>query len=221
MPHSIHRQLAARYAGDPGLTEVKVARYVVDAVSAAGEFIEIQTHGLHKLRPKLEKLLEVGRVVIVYPTAYERLIVKLEDESDDVRSQRRSPKRGSRCDIIRELPRITPLLFHENLSLHIVLTREHESRRDVERGRYWRKKFQVIDRELQSVVRTERYDVPSDFRRFIPGDLKQPFTNKSLAKRLRIRHQNAQMLTNLLKKLGVLEPVGRIKEGLQYVTKET
>ncbi|HJN18862.1 MAG TPA: hypothetical protein QGH10_25405 [Armatimonadota bacterium] len=221
MPHSIHRQLAERYAGDPGLVEVKVARYVVDAVSDGGEFIEIQTHGFHKLKSKLERLLEMGRVVLVFPTAYERQIVKLEDDSDEIRSQRRSPKRGSRADIIRELRGIAHIMEREDFSVHIVVTRERELRRDCVGGRHWRRKYEVIDRCLESVVRTERYETPQDYRRFIPNDLKRPFTNKSLARRLKTRPGNAQILTSLLRKMGVIESIGRTKEGLQYVTCDT
>jgi len=218
MPHTIHRQLAERYAGDEGLVEVPVARYVVDAVSTNGEFVEIQTHSFHKVKEKAEYLCDIGRVVLVCPVAYERVIVKLGDGSDDVKSRRRSPRRGTPKDIIPELRWIPDLLSNDSFAIHVVLTREEETRRDVRRGRHWRRRYEVLDRSLSRVVRTVRFEEPRDYLKLLPLRLRQPFTSRRVAEGLKIHLSDAQGLTYALRETGVIRRVGRIAEGVQYVT---
>jgi hypothetical protein len=219
MSHTIHRQLAERYAGDTGLTEVKVARFVVDVV-VDGRFVEVQLGSFHKISRKLQRLCEVGPTLLVFPVAREKRIVKLEPGSDAERSRRRSPRRGSALDIIPELPWICDLIPRESFAVDVVLTREDEYRRDCRRGRHWRRKYEIVDRELLSVVRTVRLEQPTDYLRLLPRRLRQPFTNTSLAPRLGRHRRIARTLTSSLRKMGVVEPAGRTPEGIRYVIVE-
>ncbi len=217
MSHTIHRQLADRYAGDGGLTEVKVARFVVDVV-VGRQFIEIQLGSFHKIRPKLEHLCRLGPTVLVFPIAREKRIIKLAPDSDAEQSRRRSPRRGSVLDITPELPWICDLIPNGNFAVDVVLTREDEYRRDCRRGRHWRRKYEIINRELLSVVRTVRLDQPADYLRLLPRRLRQPVTNRSLAGRLGRHRRIAQTLTSSLRKMGAIEAAGRTGEGIYYVT---
>ena len=216
MSHTIHQQLAERYAGDGGLTEVRVARFVVDAV-VDGRFVEIQLGSFHKIRRKLERLCALGPTTLVFPVPREKRIIKLEPGSDAEKSRRRSPRRGSALDIIPELPSIRELIPNNSFAIDLILTREDEYRRDCRRGRHWRRKYEIIDRELRGVVRSVRFECPRDYLRLLPRRLKQQFTSKHLAHRLARHPRIAQSLTYSLREIGVLEPVGRTAEGVQYV----
>jgi len=219
MSHTIHRQLAERYAGDSGLTEVRVARFVVDAV-VDGRFVEVQLGSFHRISRKLERLCALGPTTLVFPVAREKRIIKLEPDSDAEKSRRRSPKRGSPLDIIPELPSIRDLISSDNFAIDLILTREDEYRRDCRRGRHWRRKYEIVDRELRGVVRTVRLEAPKDYLRLLPRRLKQPFTSRHLAHRLARHPHIAQSLTYSLRESGVIEAVGRTAEGVQYVIAE-
>ena len=55
---------------------------------------------------------------------------------------------------------------------------------------------------------------------FVPYDLPEPFTTKTLAKAMRRAQTQAQCAANVLYSMGVLERVGKEKNAYLYVKKQ-
>jgi hypothetical protein len=179
---SLHAALKARYAAAiPGaLIESEVDGYIVDVVGPT-ELVEIQTASFGSAKRKLERLIDVHRIVLVHPIAIERWLVRV-DEDGQVLARRRSPKRGLPFDLFDELVHIPTLIDHPNFRIEIPLIREEEVRGPIPDGvryrypRTWRR----LDRRLLDVVDTCRIDTPGDLLGLLPDGLPDPFTTADL-----------------------------------------
>jgi hypothetical protein len=208
---SLHAALKAHYARLGDVVEAVVDGYVIDLVRD-DLLIEVQTGNFAALKDKLEALLDEHRVLLVYPIAQTKWIVKVAaDEGQATReclSRRRSPKRGCCLDIFDELLRIPHLAGHPNLTLELVLCAIDEIRCDDGRGRWRRKGVSILDQELVDVLGTMRLTQLADFVALLPDDLTEPFTNRALAEAAGIRLRLAQRVTYALRHMGALQQVG-------------
>ena len=210
----LHAALKRWYAEDGDLVEQPVDGFVVDLVRD-GRLVEIQTRGFSGMRRKLEALLDQHAVHVVHPIAVERVLVKVED-TGEVRSRRRSPKRGTAVDVFGELASFPGLVAHPRFSLEVALTREEEVRR-FEAGKAWRRHGWVTqERRLVEVVDTVRIDEPDDLAALLPDDLPPEFTTADLAAALRRPRRLAQQMAYCLRRLGLVEEVRRDRSGVVY-----
>jgi hypothetical protein len=133
--------------------------------------------------------------------------------------RRKSPKVGRLSDIFAELVGIPDLINHENLALEIVLIREEEIRHADGRGSWRRRGQSIQDRRLLQVVEVVTIERKEDFLRFLPDGLEQPFSNQSLKERSGGSIHAVRQMTYCLKKMGVIQQVG--KNGNQLLFKVT
>ncbi len=208
MPTDLHLALQRHYAGEDGVIEAPVGGYVVDAFRG-GVAYEIQTGNFAALRGKLAALAERGPVVLVYPVAQVKTIVRLDPETGEELSARRSPKRGRVTEVGRELLYLAEALRHGNLALEVVLTVERDLRQDDGQGSWRRQRVSLVGRELVEVVETHRFERPQDFLRMLPEGLAEPFTTAELAAAGKLTKALAGRLAYGLWKLGTLERVGK------------
>ncbi len=104
---------------------------------------------------------------------------------------------------------IASLFREKNLSLEILMIEEEEIRCQDGRGSWRRKGVSIKDRKLIGIFEKIRFESKIDFLRFIPANILQPFSNKSLAENLKIPIRQAQKMTYALRKMGVLEEADR------------
>jgi len=211
---SLHAALKKHYARSGGLQEAPVDGYLVDVVRQ-GLLIEIQTGNFTAIRDKLNVLLDNHHLLLVYPVAQEKWIVRLPAEGDTPISRRRSPKRGQVTEIFRELVRIPSLMTHPNLSLEVLLVREEEIRRDDGRGSWRRKGWSIVDHRLLEVVHSHLFQTPQDLLTLIPDSLQEPFTSKDLAAAMGVRRYIAQKAAYCLRNMQVIAIAG--KRGRAYL----
>ena len=210
----LHAALKRWVAAEGDLIEEPVAGYVVDVVRD-GLLIEIQTRGFSSIRPKLTRLLEEHAIHLVHPIAREKWILKLDDSGEEV-SRRKSPKRGAAVDVFAELVSFPELVAHPGLTLEILLTAEEEVRRfDGKRG--WRRKGWVVEeRRLLGVVDRLLVEGPETLASLLPGDLAGEFTTADLRTALGRTRRLAQQMTYCLRRLGVIEAVGKNGNAIVY-----
>ncbi len=113
---------------------------------------------------------------ILYPIAEEKWILRQDNLGQEL-SRRKSPKRGSLCDLGAELVYITPWLGHPNLSVEAVFIREESVWRDDGNGSWRRKGWSQADRRLLEVLHTQRLHGAADYCAFTPpgaGAVHQP-----------------------------------------------
>jgi hypothetical protein len=211
----LHAGLRAWYARPGDRFEVPVEGYVIDLVRG-DLLVEIQTANFAALKRKLPTLTRQHSVRLVYPVAYEKWIVK-HPADGETPTRRKSPKRGSYLDVFAELVRLPTLLTRANFALHVLLIQEEEVRRH-EPGRAWRRKGWVIDeRRLLAVVEDRLFEHPADLLALLPESLPRPFTTADLAAVGGLRKRLAGQVAYCLRKMDMLEAVGKRGNAILYV----
>ncbi len=204
---SLHFGLKQFFTQDGGFTEWWVDGYLVD-VFKDGSLIEIQTGNFGAIKTKLERLLEKHTVHVVYPVAFEKIIL-LKNTDNDIIRRRKSPKRGHVEDVFNELVYIIDAVRHANFSLEVLLTSEEEERVKDGLGSWRRGGVSIRDRRLVCILGRESVGELSEFCRFIPNNLICDFTNADLAKQLKIAMRLASKMTYCMSRWGILEKTGK------------
>ncbi len=204
---SLHAGLKVWYAQPGDEFEVKLGRFVID-IMRGDQLIEIQTRHLYAMKRKLKRLLDDHTIHLIHPIAREKWIVRQTAEGEAI-SRRKSPKKGRVLDLFNELMRMPELALHPNLTLEVALTQQEEIWVDDGQGSWRRKHWSVADHRLLSVVEQHQFANSADFLAVLPADLARPFTNKQLAKALRCPARTAQRITYTLRRMQLLDVVGK------------
>ena len=146
---------------------------------------------------------------MVYAIAQEKWLVKLPQEEGGKPVRRKSPKRGCVTDVLNELVSFPSLMKHKNFILEILFIKEEEVRKfDKKRG--WRKHGWVTEeRRLLEVNRSIVFAKPEDLCSLLPHDLPEEFTTENIADALGRSRWFAQKMVYCLKKMGVIEQIGK------------
>ena len=211
---SLHSSIKQWYAMPGDRLEVKVDKYIIDLVRE-DSLIEIQTRNFSAIGKKLRALVAYNKVMLVHPIAIEKYIVTI-DELDNVISRRKSPKKGKLVNLFDELIRIPDLISADNFILEILMTKEEEIRCKDGKGSWRRKGISIVDRKLIEVVEKVTFKQGKDFLRFLPQDLPANFTNKELAKILKITVYKARKVTYCLRKMEIIKEIGKLKNELIF-----
>ncbi len=214
MPTELHLALQRYYAGDSGQIEARYGRYKVD-VLRDGVAYEVQTRSFARLRSKVEALSNLLPVVIVYPVADTKVIVRTDPATGAELSARKSPKRGDAVEVFPELRAIAPLLSRGTVSLEIVHTIERELRCDDGKGSRYRRRVSLAGRELVAIVQTRRFAAPSDYAALLPTNLPEQFTVADLAQAAGIGRWLSGQMASTLVRIGTTQRVG--KRGNAYI----
>ncbi len=203
---SLHASLKAWYARPGDRLETPVDGFVIDIVGD-DRLVEIQTGNFTAIRPKLERLLDRHRLLLVHPIARDRWIVRTAADGE-VLGRRKSSQRGRVEDVFRQLVRLPHLLPHPNLTLEVALIQEEQVLCDDGRGSWRRGRWSVYDRRLLAVLETRTFAAPGDLAALLPLDMPRLFTNRDLAAALHCRTDLAQKMTYTLARMGVLARAG-------------
>ena len=212
---SLHAALKEYYARPGDQLEVRVDGFIVDIVRG-DLLIEIQTRNLSAIQRKLRALLGQHPVRLIHPIAAEKWIVRMTASGKKVIGRRKSPKVGRLADLFEELVSIPDLINHPNLVFEIALVQEEEIRRADGKGSWRRRGQSVHDRKLLKVMETITFEKKEDFVRFLPEGLEQPFSNASLAHHLGSPVHAVRRMTYCLKRMGVIEEVGKNRNQLLF-----
>jgi len=210
---SLHRALKFSYAGRR--TEREVAGYVADGISAAGEFIEVQTGSFGPLKRKIPELAKLGSIRIVYPVTVTKYL-EVFDANGKRAYRRKSPRRGSPWDLFDALVYAPELPLTHSLAIELVLLDASEQRIRDGKGSWRRKGLSIKDHQLLAVHERIRLEKLADYRRFVPFTRAESFTSASLAEKTGIRRELAQKTLYVLAKLGVIEKAGKQRNALVY-----
>jgi hypothetical protein len=210
----LHAALKRWYSQDGDRIEEPIDGFVIDIVRD-DLLIEIQTRGFSSMKRKLKVLLEDHAVCIVHPIASEKWIVKI-DDTGEILSRRKSPKRGSFVDIFSELVSFPELASHPNLTLDVLLVQQDEIRRH-DPTKAWRRKGWVIEeRHLVDIVDRLTLDSPAALSSLLPEDLPEEFTTAELAAGLGRERRIAQQMAYCLREMAVIGQVGKRGNAIVY-----
>lgn len=211
---SLHSSIKEWYAVPGDRLEVKVDKYIIDLVRE-DSLVEIQTRNFSAIGNKLRALVKYNKVMLVHPIAIEKYIVMIEGPKEVI-SRRKSPKKGKLTDLFDELIRIPDLIAVDNFILEILMTKEEEIRCKDGKGSWRRKGISIVDRKLLEVTEKITFTEKKDFLRFLPEELPEKFTNKELAKTLKITVFKARKITYCFRKMKIIKEVGKVKNELIF-----
>lgn len=224
---TVHAVLKNFYEQDEDCHEIPVEGLVADIYNN-GNIIEIQTAHFNKLRDKLGRFLPYYDVTVVYPIPATKMLIYFDNETGEITSKRKSPKRGNAYHIFPELYKIKSFLNDEHIHFIITLMDVEEykvlncenmngKRR---KSRYGRKKSMRYDRIPVGIVDEVHIERKEDYMQFLPIGLPEEFTTKDLAKEANIHVSLAQVTLNILTYTGNVERIGKKGRNILYKVKE-
>jgi len=205
--HSLHSEIKAWYSVPKDRFEVRVDGFIID-ILRKNLLIEVQTKSFNAIKRKLSSLVESHQVRLVYPIPRKKWIVRI-TESSELVTRRKSPRKGRLIDLFYELVSIPDLIARENFSLEVLMIEEEEIRCNNGKGSWRRRGVRIKDRRLKNVTDRVLFRNEVDFLRFLPSDLKRPFTNRSLANQTGVSINLTRKMTYCLRKMGAIAIVGK------------
>lgn len=213
---SLHAALKQWYAGPSDLIETRVDGYIIDLVRG-DQLVEIQTGSFSPLKRKLAALVESHPVRLVFPIPLEKWILTLPAEGEGLTRRRKSPRRGRVEHVFAELVYIPALILSPNFSLEVLLTREEEVRRPVQKKRRRSKGWVTTERRLLEVVDRRVFQSAGDLAALLPAGLPSPFTVRELAAAMRQPDWLAQKAVYSLRGMGALQAAGKKGRATLYI----
>ncbi|MGN6547674.1 MAG: hypothetical protein ACTHK7_21670 [Aureliella sp.] len=220
METALHRQLKLSYASSAAHTEVTFADYRIDAISPAGELVEIQHASLGALKAKIRRLLEheEGRAVrVVKPIVARKWIVTRQSPQGRVLRRRLSPKRGTLGDIFMDLVHFTTLFPHRRLTLEVLLVDMEEERVAKLKHRFRRKNYTTLEQSLLEVTGRCELRTAADLWSLLPQvNLPASFDTAELARQIDRPRWFAQKVAYCLRHSEAIRPVGKAGNSQLY-----
>lgn len=126
--HTLHLALKNYVDPDPSHHERVVSGAVCDIVNDSG-ITEIETRSFSNLSKKLDRLLSVSPVTVVFPIAQKRWVRWIDAESGEISARKPSTKKGRATDVIPELYKIRKYISSPDLTLRLVFLEEEQYKR--------------------------------------------------------------------------------------------
>ena len=212
----LHAALKQWYAEPGDEFEVPVDGSLIDIVRG-DLLIEIQTRNFSAMKRKLNKLLANHCVHLVHPVPFEKWIVRLSQDKQEVLGRRKSPKRGCFEDVFNELVRIPHLMPHPNFTLEVLLIQEEEVRCKDGSARAWRRQGWVTqERRLLAVVARRTFETPADILELVGNDVDDPFTTADLAEATGRPRRQARRMAYCLRAMDMIEMADKQGNAIVY-----
>lgn len=212
---TIHAVLKHYYAPNTLYHEIKIGSYVAD-ILIDKQILEIQTRNFNTMRKKLDAFLPDYDVTIVYPIPYTKWLCWINDETGEVSSKRKSPKKGTIYTIIPELYRIKNYLTHPHLHFILTFINVEEYRllngwsQDKKRGS---SRHDGIPTELIGEIHLHSL---VDYKQLLPHDLPPVFTTKDYMKYAKVSQKVACTALNILYHLELVVRTGKKGNAFLY-----
>ena len=202
---TVHAVLKEYYGGGEENKEIPLGGFVADVVSEDG-VIEIQTRALYRLERKLEALLPLCRVTVVYPIEDRKYLLDIDPDSGELVSRRLSPKRVKIWHGIAELYGIRKYLGNENLTVRFPVLTVEETRIRAAGKKRRADKIDKIPLEMTAEVVIRRKE---DMAKLLPENLPDGFTAAEFAKLCRVNADTAGKCIRVLSVMGIITECGK------------
>lgn len=217
---SLHNTLKLYYSTQfSGKIEVELNGFIYDILTDKNEAIEIQTRNLSKLHDKIQKTLESGiKVRLVYPLVMCTRIITTDNEGKLI-SSRKSPKKGSIYDILKEVTGIYDLLLKKNFCLEVISVNVIEHRVQTEepvqsknKKRRFKKDWIKVNKRLEDIINIKDFKSKKDWLSLLPTSLSEEFCAKDIKEILKENkltpakiYNNPNLFTWLFFKMDLIE----------------
>ncbi len=211
---SLHSALKSWYAEPGDRLEAKVDGYYIDIVRD-NLLIEVQTRSFSKIKTKISCLLPRYALRLVYPVVFNKWIRHIDPDGNQVRGPRLSPKHQKMESLFHEFVHLASLAVHDNFSLQLIGVEEEEIQVLDGKGSWRRKGRSIQDHRLLRVMDTLLLESVGDYLSFLPSELPDQFSSRSLAKFLKITPDLSRRMLYSFRQMGIIQLNG--KSGRQYI----
>lgn len=214
----LHSALKAVYAArsEEARVEARVGGKVVDVV-LPGELVEVQTKHLYSIVDKVLSLACLMPVRVVYPVLAGTLIERIDPDSGELASSRRSGTRRDFYSVFDELVRAPLIVASPNVRMDVVEVRVVERRVRDGSGSWRRKGDRTVSRELSEIVSTTSLDSRGDWLALLPAGRDEPWDSPSLGAALGLDAARARKILYTYAKAGLLSEAGKAGKRKLYV----
>ena len=203
---TLHAVFKNYYEPDPAFHEVKTGSFIAD-IRRDNTIVEIQTHGLYRMKKKLTAFLPEYEVTVVHPIPRARTVRWIEKDGT-LSEKRRSPKTGKYADAVSELLGIRDLLRDPHLTVILSLVDCNDYK--VRSGKVGRKRGAMrFERIPTALVSELSLSSPADYLAFLPPDLPDVFTSADVARLGKLHRDDAGSLLFLLYAVGAVDRIGK------------
>ena len=195
-----------RYAdSDVSHHEVKCCGYIADVFDGQN-VTEIQTSSFSPLKKKVAKISNAGyNVTIIYPVAAKKWIIWMDPSSGEVTPRRLSPKKCDKYQLLVEMVHALPLLKRENITFKAIFL-EIEEYKLLNGWSSDRKKGSTRCERIPIDIFGElEVSYPEGYREFLPDELGEEFSAKTLASFAKITKRRAYAAIRVLKEVAAIE----------------
>lgn len=213
----IHATLKNYYVPAEASQEIRIGRFIADAVSEDGIY-EIQSRSLHLLREKLEDFTAASFVTIVHPVSEVTRSLYISEDAGEVTAETDFRKAPYMARLFEELYSLRGWLDNERVGIIIACLKTEK--RIYHRGN---NPPDMRSRSAKKRVRTEKIPLelieeirlfsPQDYLRFLPKGLGEEFTKIDFCKAA--KESRASLRLEVLREAGVIVHTKNL--GRQYV----
>ena len=212
---SLHESIKQWYSKPGDQLEARINDYLIDIIHGE-RLIEIQTGNFSSIKRKVKDLLRTHDIRIVHPIVINKWIIRLNTQGERV-SKRKSPRKGRLEDMFLELVYMPNIWKSPNLSLEILLIDAEEILIHDGKGSWRRKYWSILDKRLLTIRGKEIFWRPSDYLKLLSDNLPFQFTTNQIAETSGIKLSIARKMAYTLRKMGVIEDVGRKGRATLYI----
>ena len=212
---TVHAVVKNYYAPDEDKQEIPIEGMYAD-IFTGNEIIEIQTRSFDQVRKKLDRFLPEYPVTVVLPIPDTKWLIWIDEETGELSTPRKSPKKGSEYSAFKELYKIKPYLKKEGLTIVLLFLDMEEYRLLNGWSKDKKKGSSRYDRIPVQITKEVCFKQSRDYEILLPNTLVGEFTSSEFAKAVKINARQANLVLNILLYMDVVKRTGKRGKAFVY-----
>ena len=212
---TVHAVVKNYYEPDEDKQEIPIEGMYAD-IFTGNEIIEIQTRSFDQVRKKLDRFLPEYPVTVVLPIPDTKWLIWIDEETGELSTPRKSPKKGSEYSAFKELYKIKPYLKKEGLTIVLLFLDREEDRLLNGWSKDKKKGSSRYDRIPVQITKEVCFKQSRDYEILLPNTLVGEFTSSEFAKAVKINARQANLVLNILLYMDVVKRTGKRGKAFVY-----
>lgn len=212
---TVHAVVKNYYEPDEDKQEIPIEGMYAD-IFTGNEIIEIQTRSFDQVRKKLDRFLPEYPVTVVLPIPDTKWLIWIDEETGELSTPRKSPKKGSEYSAFKELYKIKPYLKKEGLTIVLLFLDMEEYRLLNGWSKDNKKGSSRYDRIPVQITKEVCFKQSRDYEILLPNTLVGEFTSSEFAKAVKINARQANLVLNILLYMDVVKRTGKRGKAFVY-----
>lgn len=212
---TVHAVVKNYYEPDEDKQEIPIEGMYAD-IFTGNEIIEIQTRSFDQVRKKLDRFLPEYPVTVVLPIPDTKWLIWIDEETGELSTPRKSPKKGSEYSAFKELYKIKPYLKKEGLTIVLLFLDMEEYRLLNGWSKDKKKGSSRYDRIPVQITKEVCFKQSRDYEILLPNTLVGEFTSLEFAKAVKINARQANLVLNILLYMDVVKRTGKRGKAFVY-----